>query len=37
MRKLVLAALVAFLCFGGTFTCHCESDDDDEIHGFVNT
>jgi len=36
LRNLVLAALVAALCFGGSFTCTSSSHDhDDEFHGFV--
>ena len=35
-RNLLLAALVAALCFGGSFTCSTDNDDDDEIHGHVS-
>lgn len=35
-RNLLLVALTAALCFGGSFTCNTNSDDDDEINGFVD-
>ena len=35
LRNLLLVALVAALCFGGSFTCSTDSDDDDEINGHV--
>ena len=35
-RNLLLVALVGALCFGGSFTCSTDSDDDDEFHGHVN-
>jgi hypothetical protein len=34
-RNLLLAALVAALCFGGSFTCNTDNDDDDEVDGHV--
>jgi hypothetical protein len=34
-RNVLLAALVAVLCFGGSFTC--STDDDDHFSGSVNT
>jgi hypothetical protein len=35
-RDLRLIVLVAVLCFGGSFTCSTD-DDDDHFHGTVNT
>ena len=35
-RNLLIVTLIAAFCFGGTFTCNCDSDDDDEIHGSVD-
>ena len=34
-RNLILVAIVAALCFGGSFTCSCSSDgnDDDDLSG----
>lgn len=34
LRNLLLSALVAVLCFGGSFVCTSSSDDDD-FHGHV--
>jgi hypothetical protein len=35
-RNLLLAVIVAVLCFGGSFTCSTD-DDDDHFNGSVNT
>ena len=35
-RNLLLAALVAALCFGGSFTCSTDNDGDDEVDGHVS-
>ncbi|HZN63791.1 MAG TPA: hypothetical protein VFB66_00695 [Tepidisphaeraceae bacterium] len=37
LRNLLILAVMAALCFGGTFTCNCDGDDEDEIHGSVTT
>jgi hypothetical protein len=34
-RNLLIVAVAAALCFGGSFTCSTDGDDDDEIHGHV--
>lgn len=34
-RNLLPLALAAALCFGGSFTCSTDHDDDDEIDGSV--
>ena len=34
-RNLVLVALAAFICLGGSFTCSTDNDDDNEINGHV--
>jgi hypothetical protein len=36
LRNLLIVALAAALCFGGSFTCNTDSDSDDEIHGHVS-
>ena len=35
-RNLILALLAAVFSFGGSFTCNCDGDDDDEVHGFID-
>lgn len=34
-RNLLLVALAAALCFGGSFTCNTDNDSDNEIDGHV--
>ena len=36
LRNLVLLALAAALCLGGSFTCTSHHDDDPQFNGFVN-
>lgn len=35
LRNLLLVALAAALCMGGSFTCSTDGDDDDEVDGHV--
>ena len=35
VRNLLLVALAAALCLGGSFTCSTDGDDDKEVNGFV--
>lgn len=35
-RNLLIVALIAAFCFGGTFTCSTDDDDDNEIQGSVD-
>ena len=35
LRNLLIVALAAALCFGGSFTCNTDSDSDNEINGSV--
>ena len=35
-RNLVLVALAAALCLGGSFTCNTDNDSDNEINGSVS-
>ena len=36
-KNLFIVALIAAFCFGGSFTCSTDGDDDDEIRGSVTT
>jgi hypothetical protein len=35
LRNLLLVALAAALCVGGSFTCSTDGDDDNEVNGHV--